>query len=178
MLTQNLIKETLKLAGFRNSDVLSEILNYVPNPTVALEMLLSVHTPKLVDKETRFRKCRYVSKSDTEIVELLSYVELSNLVSYKKYIQNEKNVWYITQEDYKEGIFTDVKPEKSSYTSGRKPSSGYTTVVVSDTLENFISNYSIEITTMDANNICYDWNTYGISEEQKYALAFDDEIAV
>lgn len=104
-MTNKIILESLKLKGFQNPTAIAEILNYVPNPIVALEMLLGVYEPTAMGT--------YFKRSNT-LVQVIEHNELANKVIFKEYDQNTKRVWYLTAEDKKLGLFTDKEPSSRS----------------------------------------------------------------
>jgi hypothetical protein len=159
MLSNKITLEALKLKGFQNPTAIAEILNYVPNPNVALEMLLGVHEPKVVEIETSYRKHRHRDS----IYELTGYDELAGKVMYTEYKQKTKTVYYLTKEDYTNRIIGIVKPDsKDYYTTGSAPANGYTLVPNQTmSIESFESDYSV-ITLDVVGEHFTEWNNYEV----------------
>ena len=150
-MTNKITLEALKLAGFKNPNAIAEILNYVPNPNVALEMLLEVYEPRVVD-ENRFFKYRH---SDDVVYEITAYDELGNKVFYNEYRRKYQRVYYVTEEDRKNKVYVTEKPEKY-YDSGNIPTDGYTITTDSRTGE-FDNSYN-KLNTDEFSNILSKWN--------------------
>lgn len=100
-MNNNLLNKVLSNAGYSNSETLALIINAVPNPTVALEMLLGVHTP--------ISKGAYYRKGDT-LMQIMYVDALRDMVSYTEYEPKTKQVWYKTKEDRNNGIYQDTRP--------------------------------------------------------------------
>jgi len=153
-MTNKITLEALKLAGFKNPTAIAEILNYVPNPTVALEMLLEIHEPKVVDPDNIFRKHRY--SSENKYVEITGYDELANTVQYKVLRQKTVQGYAITEEDYKNNIFVFERPSKY-YHSKEIPTKGYTSKIESSRIEDFENSYNQEVDVYQMSNTIEVW---------------------
>jgi hypothetical protein len=160
-MTNKITLEALKLAGFKNPTAIAEILNYVPNPTVALEMLLEIHEPKVVNPDTVFRKCKY--SSENKYAEIMGYNELANTVQYKVLRQKTVQGYAITEEDYKNNILVFERPSKCYY-SKEIPTKGYTSKIESSTIEDFENSYNQEVDVYQMSNTIEVWNEWEVSE--------------
>jgi len=159
MLSNKIILETLNLKGFQNPTAIAEILNYVPNPNVALEMLLGIHEPKVVDIETSFRKYRHNRDS---IYEITGYDELGDKVIYAEYRQKTMTVYYLTKEDAENKEVYKLERPKEYYNSGTIPIQGY---VVNSNLSmntaDFESAYGTVVPLSEAGSQLVVWESTG-----------------
>ena len=152
--------KALQLAGFQNADMIAKIINYVPNPRVATEMLLGIHEPQVLVYNHRFREYRH---DKDKVYEILSIDELANKVLYKKYEQNTKYVYYLTKEDYNNKIYQTDRP-KDYYTSSHIPTTGFSEREGSMDMEEFITNYSVVKHPDTAISMMETWENYGIPQ--------------
>lgn len=167
-MTNKIILETLKLAGFQNPTAIAEILNYVPNSNVALEMLLGIHVPAVLDDATKYRKYRHDTNA---IVEITGIDQLANKISYNKYKQQTKNVYYMTREDRDRDIYQLERPKGDYYTSGSIPANGYTKSSDSCYVKDFEVNYDELVLNEDATNLLIKWTNFGkliLKEEESF----------
>jgi hypothetical protein len=133
--------KALQLAGFQNANTIAEIISYVPNPQTAAEMLLGIYTPSVVDQTNRFKTYRY--NRPTEFAEMLSINDLADTVTYRVRKQKTMTVWYLTEEDKKNKVYTTIRPEKSSMYVD------YDNVLTHD--------YNVEEHTVSCNSFHSDW---------------------
>jgi hypothetical protein len=101
-MNNNLLNKVLNNAGYSNSETLALIINAVPNPTVALEMLLGVHTP--------ISKGAYYKRGDSCLMQIMYVDALRDIVSYTEFEPKTKQVWYKTKQDRDNGVYTDTRP--------------------------------------------------------------------
>lgn len=164
MLTNKISLEALKLAGFKNPTAIAQIISYVPNPNVALEMLLGIHEPIVIDQLNRFKK--HKNDSCSHLVEIITYDELADKVMYKKYTQKTQQIWFVTAEDYKNqtnGLA--VRPDR--YHDYRNiPAEGFNESEDYDTIESFKSNYSKDIHNYEAFETLNNWENWGMVTEE------------
>jgi hypothetical protein len=159
--------EALKLAGFQNPTAIAEILNYVPNPNAALEMLLGIHEPKVVDPDNSFRRHRY--SSENKYAEITGYNELADTVQFRVLRQKTVTMYAITEEDYKNNTLVFEKPSKY-YHSKEVPSTGYTSKTDSSTTKDFEDMYKEKVDIYQMSNVIGVWNEFGIPEESNMAF--------
>jgi hypothetical protein len=160
-MTNKIIFEALKLAGFQNSTSIAEILNHVPNRNVALEMLLGVYEPIDLIEFGIFWKGKY--SSENYLIKIESIDELSNKVHYSKFKYKTKTVYYLTEEDRKKDVYVTEKPEKY-YTTGNVRINGYTVETDCSDISHFGSTYvKSEITDED---FIYECAIYEQPEEE------------
>lgn len=166
MLTSKLVLEVLKSKNFPNPQAIEAILNYVPNPTVALEMLLGVYEPTVVESRHSWRKHKW-SDSNQEIVLITSINDLGATLTYNVYIQNTKSVYYLTKEDYgkKENYVTEAP--KDYYTRDKIKDTGYVIEERTCSIEDFNNNYSKKINETEAGSILKGWDMYGVKESEE-----------
>jgi hypothetical protein len=148
--------KALQLAGFQNADMIAQIINYVPNPRVATEMLLGVHEPQVLEYNHRFREYKH---DKSKLVEILSIDELGNKVTYKKYEQNTKYVYYLTKDDYVNKIYQEERP-KDYYTTGYIPTTGFSEREYSINMEEYLESYSKVLHPDTAIGMLEDWENY------------------
>lgn len=154
--------EALKLAGFKNPTAIAEIISYVPNPNVALEMLLGIYEPKPLDYANRFRKYKWDSK---KVYEITGVDELGNRVTYKEYEQKTQTVYYLTRDDRDNKVFQLERP-KDYFTTGEIPTNGYTEREKSMEFSELESSYSNVMHPDVAFAILEDWDNFGIYIEK------------
>ena len=154
--------KALQLAGFQNADMISKIISYVPNPQVAVEMLLGVYEPTVVETATRFRKHRY--NSQEEIVEITNIDDLGSIIYYNVYIQKTKHVYYLTKEDRENNVYVTERP-KDYYTSGSVKTTGYTVEQRSNDIKNFYEDYTKTISVEDTHTILNEWEEFDVEKE-------------
>lgn len=164
MLSNKIILEALNLKGFQNPTAIAEILNYVPNPNVALEMLLGIHEPKVVNIETSFRKYRHTRDS---IYEITGYDELGDKVIYAEYKQKTIPVYYLTREDAQnKEVYELERPKGDYYSSGTIPDSGYiVTPNQSMNTADFESAYGTVVPLSEAGSLIVSWECYNNIEK-------------
>ena len=122
MFTNEIIKKALSLAGFSDVQSLTEIINAVPSPEIALAMMLGVY-----EKQTSYAHKYYKSNYYSEIYELKDTNDLLQTCLLEQHKPNLKEVWYVSKEEYALGNYVESKPE-SSYTSKNiVDSTGYKT---------------------------------------------------
>lgn len=154
-MTNKIILESLKLKGFQNPTAIAEILTYVPNPTVALEMLLGVYEPTTMG--TYFKR-------GNAVVQVNVINELADKVTYTEYDQNTKRVWYLTAEDKKIGLFTEKEPSNRSeyYEYEYVKTTGYTTRQREYSVSQF-NDYHQEIDEQTFFDTLTEWDNFGAS---------------
>jgi len=158
MLSNKITLEALKLKGFQNPTAIAEILNYVPNPTVALELLLGIHEPKVIDIETRFRKHRYNKDS---MYEITGYDELGDKVFYAEYKQKTIPVYYLTKEDAQNKEVYELERPKEYYSTSPIPTSGYNiTSNQSMSTADFESGFGTVLPLSEAGSLIVSWECY------------------
>lgn len=158
MLSNKIILETLNLKGFQKPTAIAKILNYVPNPNVALEMLLGIHKPKVVDIETSFRKYRHNRDS---IYVITGYDELGDRVLYAEYKQKSIPVYYLTKEDAQNKEVYELERPKEYYSSNTIPSTGYTiTPNQSMNTADFESAYGTVVPLSEAGSLIESWECF------------------
>ena len=116
MFTNEIIKKALSLAGFSDVQSLTEIINAVPNPQVALAMILGVY-----EKQTLLTNKYYQSSYYDEIYELKDTNDLLKTCLLEKHKPTVKDVWYLTREDVNSDCYLEIKPT-DAYTSRQKVS--------------------------------------------------------
>jgi len=164
--------KALQLAGFQNADMIAQIIAYVPNPRVATEMLLGIHTPQVLEYKNRFREYRH----DTDkLYEILSIDELGNRVTYKKYEQKTEYVYYLTKEDYNNKIYQTERP-KDYHTSGYLPATGFNEREGSMDLQEFEANYTSIVTVNMAMEKLQSWETYGLPKYEIVDETLENEL--
>lgn len=154
--------EALKLAGYKNPTAIAEIISYVPNPDVALEMLLGIYEPTQLDYANRFRRYKWDSK---KIYEITAIDELGNRVTCKEYDQKTQTVYYLTREDRDNKVYQLKKPI-DYYGTGEIPANGYTERERSMEFSEFESSYSTVILLDEAFAKLEEWDNYGIHIEK------------
>lgn len=152
---QKITLKALELAGFQNADKIAEIISYVPNPQVAVEMLLGIYTPKTVDIATSYRKHKY---SSYEIMaEITGYDDLGNKVFYTQYEPLTKEVYYLTREDRDNKVYVEERP-KDYYTSGSVKTPGVKVKENQETsTEDFEETFSQQLSIDEASSIFSMW---------------------
>lgn len=165
--------KALELAGFQNADMIAKIISYVPNPQVAAEMLLGIHTPTVLKYADRFRKHKY--DSHKELVEMTEVDDLGDCVKFKTYAQKTQNAWWLTKEDKAAGKYVTERP-KEYYDWGYIPAAGYVVKEeMSMSVKEFNDNYPKILNVNDAFKIKREWDTYGavvVEESAETELPF------
>lgn len=150
--------KALELAGFKNADSIAKIISYVPNPQVAVEMLLGVYTPSYVDVAKRFKLNRY---RVNELAEIIDIDDLGDTLTYRVYTQKTKQVWYLTEEDKKNNIYIEDRPSKY-YDYSHMPTTGYTVIQETTKTENFYDRWSITLDLDEAFEKLNQWDMYDV----------------
>lgn len=153
--------KALELAGFKNADTIAEIISYVPNPQVAAEMLLGVHTPTVLLHAERFRKHKY--DSHKELIEMLEINDLGDCVKFNTYTQKSKQIWYLTKEDKAAGKYVTERPNSREYHDWEYiPTTGYEMSKEPSILsiKEFNEGYPKIVDVNDAFKILNSWDTY------------------
>lgn len=172
MLTNKISLEVLKLAGFKNPEGISQILNYIPNPTVGLEIVLGIHEPLVVDQSDRFRS--YRSSHYSDLVEIIGYDELANKIMYKKYSQNTKQVWYLTEQDYRQDHNgQNVRPAKY-HDYKHLPTTGFTESEHSDNIDSF--GWTTKVSNENAFEMLAKWEIYGTTATLDAMVTLHEDI--
>ena len=162
---EKIIHKALELAGFKNADVIVEILNCTPSPHVGAEMLLGVYKPTPMNLKERFRKHRYSSKM--QLAEIVSINDLADTITYLKHEQKTKWVYWLTKEDKQNNVFVTEKPSGTNhYDSGYVPTTGYTSTECTDRSGEFNDKYVQFIELDHAFQILHDWNAYDVTPEE------------
>ena len=158
--------KALQLAGFQNAEMISRIISYVPNPTVAVEMLLGVYEPKELEQSNRFRKYKWDSD---KVVEITGIDELGNVISYKEYKQKTQTVYYLTKEDQQNKVYQLERPssDRDYYNNGSIPANGFSENTNSKTISDFESEYTINITNDEAFELLSRWENWGKLREEE-----------
>lgn len=156
--------KALELAGYKDANILAKIISYVPNPQVAAEMLLGVHTPREVKRgiHADYRKHRWDSRTD--FVCVLSYDELGNTVKLRRANQKTQQVWYLTKEDKQNGVYVTERPRDYS-DWGSVPVDGVDYEEIEMDIQDFESEYTKQVEPADAMDIIDTWNGYKTSPE-------------
>jgi hypothetical protein len=147
-MTNKIILEALKLKGFQNPESVARILNVVPNPTAALELLLGVYQAPNLEEFGQEWKGKWNSDSFVVLVDEID--DIANTVTYRKYEDNTQTVYYLTKQDREDGIFVLEKP-KEYYTNGRQRTTGYTCSTHTTKIEEFLNSH------VKSPNIWEDW---------------------
>ena len=150
--------KALQLAGFQNADMIAKIISYVPNPQTAVEMLLGVYIPSVIDASECFRNYRY--SRPNEFVEMLEIDDLANTIYYNLYRQKTQKVWYITKEDRDNKVYVTERPEKS-YDYGEVQAAGYDVIKQSSDVKTFEEYWNTPLPNTDAFVKMQDWTDYG-----------------
>jgi hypothetical protein len=138
-MTNKIILEALKLKGFQNAESVARILNVVPNPTAALELLLGVYEePNLEGDFGHEWKGRY--SSDSFLIWVDSIDDIANIVTYRKYEHKMQTVYYLTKQDREDGIFVLERP-KDYYSNGTQRTTGYTCSTHTISMDEFLKHY-------------------------------------
>lgn len=141
----------LTSCGFKQSDVLAQLINVAPNPDVALEMLLGVHVPMVLSQ--------YYSSSDRKTMyEPSKLNELEDMISYTSFEQKRKTIWYLSKEDYNNGVYVTERP-KDYHTWSTIPDKGYKTTEVTEKIGDFFRKCK-PIDTMEFFCIIQDWDHF------------------
>lgn len=164
MMNDKLVLELLKCKGFQNPETIQRIVSVTPNPNVTLEMLLGVYEQPIYDRSLRFKKHRY--DSHEELVEILSIDELANTVTYKHYQQKTATVWYLTEQDKKDGIYILDRPAGKYYDWSNIKTAGYSDKEYTLSLEKFNEEYTKQVSLEDVNNILSTWRNYSPTPKQ------------
>lgn len=130
MFTNEIIKKALSLAGFSDVQSLTEIINAVPNPEIALAMMLGVY-----EKKTSYAHKYYKSTWYDYIYEIKDTNELLNTCLLEQHKPNVKEVWYLSKEDYALGNYVDSKPASSYTNKSVVAATGFKTELVTEKLE-------------------------------------------
>jgi hypothetical protein len=162
---EKIIQKALSLAGFQNADELVKVISATPNPRVAAEIILGIHTPAQVVPETRFRKYKY--NSNKTIAELFAFNELHDQVHVMVYTQKTKQVWYLTKEDKENNKFVETRP-KDYYDWSNVPTTGYDLNEKVMTTSEFESEYKTPLSEDDAWKQLREWDEYGLPEPVEY----------
>jgi hypothetical protein len=157
----SIVLKSLELAGFQNPTAITKIISYVPNPQVALEMLLGVHEPVQIEHSKRFKKYKY--GNNEKFFEILEIDELGGTVLYNVFEQNTKTVFYVTEEDYNNKVNYHLEKQRDVryYTTSSILTAGHTKRQSSMKLEEFESSYNIELSEEDAIMKLSEWSRYG-----------------
>ena len=121
--------KALELAGYKDPNTLAEIISYVPNPTVAAEMLLGVHQPIDIHNDFGFlwEPKRPSNDGSLYLIWVKSIDELADVVYYKRYVTAKVWVYYLTKDDFANDIYQFEKPEGGNYyTSKQIRTKGFT----------------------------------------------------
>jgi hypothetical protein len=137
-MTNKIILEALKLKGFQNSESVARILNVVPNPTAALELLLGVYEEPNLEEFGHEWKGKY--NSDSFMIWVDSIDDIANIVTYRKYEHKVVNVYYLTKQDREDGIFVLERPN-DYYSNGTQRSTGYTCSTNTISMDDFLNKY-------------------------------------
>ena len=151
--------KALQLAGFQNAAEIAKITSYVPNPQAAVEMLLGIHTPLVINPAERFRKSEY--SNCTDIVELTDIDELGDRVSYTRYEQNTKYVYYLSKEDRQNKVYVTERPS-SYHDSERIPTTGFKETKKSTSIQDFFSSHPTVIPVDQAFSTLDEWENYDV----------------
>ena len=104
-MNQKIVKAALTGVNL-NTAVLAQIISYVPNPEVAVEMLLGVFEPApLTD-------VFYRAKWNTTLRKVTSIDYLGNNVIYTSFTQKKVRAWYVNEGDQAKGIYVTDRPSK------------------------------------------------------------------
>jgi len=150
--------KALQLAGFQNAAEIAKIISYVPNPQTAVEILLGVHTPSVINPMERFRNYRY-SRAN-EFVEMVEKDDLGNTIKYNLYKQKTQRVWYLTREDRDNKVYVTERPEKN-YDYGDIPAAGYDVTEHEKNFKEFEQDWCNPLSNIDALVLMQDWVDYG-----------------
>jgi len=121
--------KALQLAGFQNANMIAEIISYVPNPTIAAEMLLGVHKPIDIYHFGMIWEPKRPSSDggSLQLIKINSVNELADIVYYTRYTTNRKTVYYLTKDDYSAKVYQLDKPKDGNYyTTGSIRTKGFT----------------------------------------------------
>jgi len=145
--------KALQLAGFQNADMIAEILNYVPNSTAALEMLLGVHVPMEIN--TYFKR-------GNDLIKVNVVNELGDSINFTEYEQKTTRVWYLTAEDQQNGVYTTTDPGHRNYHDYKFiPCAGVNQRDRKYTIQEFNSYYK-EISEEEFYTTIDKWETFGM----------------
>lgn len=144
-MTNKIILEALKLKGFQNAESVARILNVVPNPTTALELLLGVYEAPNLEEFGQEWTGRY--GSETFFIWVDSIDDIANTVTYRKYEHKMVDVYYLTKQDREDGIFVTERP-KDYYTNGTQRTTGYTCSTHTKTMDDFRNRYVKSLTNV------------------------------
>lgn len=169
----SIVLKSLELAGFQNPTAIAQILNYVPNASVALEMLLGIHEPMVLDSSTIYRKNKW---GEDKLFVLMSIDELGDFVTYKEFRQNVQTVYYLTKEDRDNKIYQIERPEKY-YDSSNIPATGYKeSSVMQMNVAQFEKEFSTIVSIEDAAKKFEEWMNYGIVIEKDPTDLYNAEL--
>jgi hypothetical protein len=162
-MTNKISLEALKLAGFKNPNAIATIISYVPNPTVALEILLDIHEPLVVDQSKKFAKYKW----GESLYEITRIDELGNKVFYKQYTQKTQLVYYKTKEDQQNKIYQLERPssDRDYYNTGHIPVNGYAESEGAMDLEKWENDYKVMHPDL-AFALLENWTNYGVFVEK------------
>jgi hypothetical protein len=126
--------KALELAGFQNAEKIAQILQYVPNPKVAAEILLDIYEPISTFDFGDNWVSRYGSSDYFIWVNEVN--ELGNIVAYNKCTYNTQTVYFKSREDRDNKVFT-LDPPKDYYATGDYRTTGYKTQAESCSIDTF-----------------------------------------
>lgn len=162
-MNDKLVLELLKCKGFQNPETIQRIVSVTPNPSVTLEMLLGVYEPIISDRSLRYKKHRY--DSHEELVEIIAVDELANTVTYKQYNPRTATVWFLTEQDKKDGIYVTERPSNYKDWSTIKVA-GYNETEFVESINRFNEQYIKQVSLEDVNNILSTWRNYSPTPKQ------------
>jgi hypothetical protein len=159
-MNNNLLTTILANAGYSNADTLAQIITAVPNPDVALEMLLNVYTPP--------RKGTYFKRNDSLIAQVTHMDPLRDIVRFTEYEAKTKQVWYTTKEDKEIGIYQDSRPNGNYYDYSWVKTNGVTERLERSTSFKEFEDRWKEISEQEFDTIYDTWE--GVSSEENVTL--------
>ena len=134
---EKIFLKSLQLAGFERPAEIAKIISYTPNPTAALEMILGVFEPRVINDDTCFVTSRY-----DDMAKIVEADELGAKVKYIRFVRKTKRVYFITEDDRINKRSTDEKPEKY-YTADTVTVPGYSEEKSENKMVDFYNTYNI-----------------------------------
>jgi hypothetical protein len=130
-MTRNIMAKTLELAGYKNVDNICDICDATPNPEVALEMLLDVYLKPNVEDE---RHLFYSNKGgwNNAVYKLSDIDELQDTVLLMKYIPKMKRIWFASEEDRKNNVYSDERIENAYTDTQIVAGTGFTKELITE----------------------------------------------
>jgi len=146
---QKIIKQALTSAGFKNADAITEVIFATPNPSVAAEMILGCYEPSVMLSQ--------FYKKGTTLYSIKEVDELRDIVSYERINQKTKTVYYMSEEDKKNGVYQEDY-RRDYYSSGSIAIPGVTIVDDQMNIAQWGHHGAERISDNEFHNSLLEWN--------------------